>query len=61
MFDGFTLDRIDVGDTVLRVRHGGAQRSARAALENSERPAAEVSEPPGNYPAAAGAVTRQEP
>jgi hypothetical protein len=24
MFDGFTLDRIDVGATVLRVRHGGA-------------------------------------
>jgi haloacetate dehalogenase len=23
MFDGFTLDRIDVGDAVLRVRHGG--------------------------------------
>jgi haloacetate dehalogenase len=24
MFDGFTLERIDVGDAVLRVRHGGA-------------------------------------
>jgi haloacetate dehalogenase len=24
MFEGFTLDRIDVGDAVLRVRHGGA-------------------------------------
>jgi haloacetate dehalogenase len=24
MFDGFTLDRVDVGDAVLRVRHGGA-------------------------------------
>ena len=23
MFDGFTLERIDVGDAVLRVRHGG--------------------------------------
>ena len=23
MFDGFTLDRIDVGDVALRVRHGG--------------------------------------
>jgi haloacetate dehalogenase len=24
MFDGFTLERIDVGDAVLRVRHGGS-------------------------------------
>lgn len=24
MFEGFTLDRIDVGDAVLRVRHGGS-------------------------------------
>ena len=24
MFDGFTLDRIDVGDVTLRVRHGGS-------------------------------------
>ena len=24
MFDGFTLERIDVGDATLRVRHGGA-------------------------------------
>jgi haloacetate dehalogenase len=24
MFDGFTLDRIDVGEAVLRVRHGGS-------------------------------------
>ena len=24
MFDGFSLERIDVGDAVLRVRHGGA-------------------------------------
>ena len=24
MFEGFTLDRIDVGDVVLRVRHGGS-------------------------------------
>ena len=24
MFDGFALDRIDVGDVVLRVRHGGS-------------------------------------
>jgi haloacetate dehalogenase len=24
MFDGFTLDRVDTGDAVLRVRHGGA-------------------------------------
>ncbi len=24
MFDGFTLDRIDLGDVVLRVRHGGS-------------------------------------
>jgi haloacetate dehalogenase len=24
VFDGFTLDRIDVGDAVLRVRHGGS-------------------------------------
>jgi hypothetical protein len=23
MFDGFTLQRIDVGDVLLRVRHGG--------------------------------------
>lgn len=26
MFDGFTLDDIDYGDVVLRVRHGGAGR-----------------------------------
>ncbi len=24
MFEGFTLDRVDVGDAVLRVRHGGS-------------------------------------
>jgi len=24
MFDGFTLDRVDVGEAVLRVRHGGS-------------------------------------
>ena len=24
MFEGFTLERIDVGDAVLRVRHGGS-------------------------------------
>jgi haloacetate dehalogenase len=24
MFDGFTLDRIDLGDVILRVRHGGS-------------------------------------
>ena len=24
MFDGFTLERIDVGEAVLRVRHGGS-------------------------------------
>ena len=24
MFEGFALDRIDVGDAVLRVRHGGS-------------------------------------
>ena len=24
MFDGFTLERIDVGDAELRVRHGGS-------------------------------------
>jgi haloacetate dehalogenase len=24
MFEGFTLERIDVGDAELRVRHGGA-------------------------------------
>src|ERR671929_723007 len=24
MFDGFRLDRVDVGDVVLRVRHGGS-------------------------------------
>jgi haloacetate dehalogenase len=24
MFEGFTLDRVDVGEVVLRVRHGGS-------------------------------------
>ena len=24
MFDGFTLERVDVGEAVLRVRHGGS-------------------------------------
>jgi pimeloyl-ACP methyl ester carboxylesterase len=24
MFDGFALERVDVGEAVLRVRHGGA-------------------------------------
>ena len=26
MFEGFTLERIDVGDAELRVRHGGSGR-----------------------------------
>jgi hypothetical protein len=26
MFEGFALERIDVGDAVVRVRHGGSGR-----------------------------------
>jgi hypothetical protein len=31
MFEGFTLDRIDVGDAELRVRHGGSVRMSTSS------------------------------
>ena len=34
MFEGFTLERIDVGDAVLRVRHGGSGPAGPAAARS---------------------------
>jgi hypothetical protein len=37
-FGGFTLDQVDVGEAVLRVRYGGANPRLRDAEENPPEP-----------------------
>ncbi len=32
MFDGFALEKIDIGDVVLRVRYGGRARSLSCSM-----------------------------
>src|SRR4029453_18677823 len=50
VFDGFTLDRGDVGEAVLRVRHGGGGRPRLLLPRHHPPPPAAGGAPAGRLP-----------